>query len=115
MRRGLCVRAALALVRRFKAAKAARTHRPRRTPNMPSLGLRSSSLLCVNTNARLGNYRNSHIVSDNRFVIARLSVESGAVKMNRSYLLLDRVEVLGVGNKHQIPLQLCYRARLIAY
>ena len=34
VRRGLCVRAALAALNRHQGAKAARTHRPRRTPNM---------------------------------------------------------------------------------
>src|SRR6185369_10949646 len=54
--RGLRVRAALPALNRPPRAKAARTHRPRRTPNMLSPGMRSSSLLCVNTNKRSGHY-----------------------------------------------------------
>ena len=37
VRRGLCVRAALVTLNRSSRAKAARTHRPRRTPKTASL------------------------------------------------------------------------------
>ena len=69
---------------RFNAVKAARTHRPRRTPNMSSLGLRSLSWVCeyqqnFRTLPTVGRYR--------EFPLGNITSSGSAFNRSSSFLI----------------------------